>query len=507
MPQKIVFMFPPCKVKVFGSNEDVAKPEKAVAPPLGILYLAAELIHAGYEVECHDYNAEEYRGDRLRSAIADADLVGISILSFNRETAYSMIATIKRMRPDLPVIAGGADCILHPQPVPHAVLTVVEEAETIILDIVKGVLLDMPLDQLPGIVFRDLEGSIKRGKPYAPIRDLDRIKFPRRDLLRDNRGYSIIGRQSRTITTMITSRGCPKRCSFCAHGAIAYQNYRTRSPENVLEEIELIAEQGYRVVGISDDNFTADKARARKILQGIIDRDIRLTIVVQGRVDAADYDLYCLMKRAGVRGITFGLESGNQEVLDFYKKDTTVAMNERAVRLADIAGLYTGGIFIFGAPMETVTHFQKTYDFAASLPLDITTFWILDYTYGSSLWDQAYKENKIAAHECNVPAGKERGTSVYPSKFIESYAQKCFFRYYRRPSYWIRQILKLICVRDRYFVAIVVAGIGWMVRRKMEMGWNLLRYRRSGRYAAALQPEVGGTSCQDLCVHGVSAKQ
>ena len=488
MLQKIVFIFPPCKVKVFGSNEEVAKPEKAVAPPLGILYLAGELIHAGYRVECFDYNAEEYRDDNLRSAIANADLVGVSILSFNREIAYSMIATIRRMRPDLPVIAGGADCILHPQPVPHTLLTVVEEAETIIVEIVRAIFLHLPLEQLPGVVFSDRGGTIRRGKPYTPVRDLDCIRFPRRDLLRDHKGYSIIGKQSRNITTMITSRGCPKHCSFCAHGAIAYQTYRARSPENVLEEIEVIAKQGFTLLGISDDNFTADKPRARKILQGIIDRNIRLTIVVQGRVDAADYGLYCLMKKAGVKGITFGLESGNQEVLDFYRKDATVAMNEQAVRLADKAGLYTGGIFIFGAPMETERHFKNTYNFAASLPLDITTFWILDYTYGSSLWEQARMEHKVADHECNVPAGKERGTSIYPSKFIEEYAQHCFFRYYRRPSYWIRQILKLVRIRDRYFAAVVAAGIGWMVRRKFELGWNKLRHRIPLRYAAARYP-------------------
>jgi anaerobic magnesium-protoporphyrin IX monomethyl ester cyclase len=481
MQQKIVFIFPPCNVKVFGSNEDVAKPEKAVAPPLGLLYLAAELCDAGYRVECFDYNAERYSDDRLCCAIADADLVGISILSFNRENAYAMIETIKRMKPGLPIIAGGADCILHPQPTPDTVLTVVEEAETIIVEIVQAIFHHRPFDRLPGVVFYGDDGAIRRGRPYTLTRELDRLKFPRRELLRDNKGYSIIGKQSRNITTMITSRGCPKRCAFCAHGAIAYQTYRARSPQNVLEEIEVIARQGYTVLGISDDNFTADKPRARAILKGIIDRKIKMTIVVQGRVDAADYDLYCLMKKAGVRGITFGLESGNQEVLDFYQKGTTVAMNKRAIRLADKAGLYTGGIFIFGAPMETVHHFQQTYAFAASLPLDVTTFWILDYTYGSTLWEQAYKENKLEAHEFNVPAGKERGTSIYSSKFIEEFAQKCFFRYYRRPSYWLRQIIKLCRVRDRYFVAVVMAGIGWMVQRKIEMAvrWRPDRQQRS----------------------------
>jgi anaerobic magnesium-protoporphyrin IX monomethyl ester cyclase len=475
MSEKIVFFFPPCNVKVFGSNEEIAKPEKAVAPPLGILYLAAELLDAGYRVECCDYNAETYTDAHLSAMIADADLVGVSVLSFNRRNAYDMISRINEIRPGLPVIAGGADCMLHHAPVPGTVLTVVEEAETIIVEIVRTVLDRSNFAALSGVVYLDGNGARREGLPFAPEENIDTFRFPRRDLLRDNKGYSIIGKKSRDITTMITSRGCPRRCAFCAHGAVAYRRYRSRSVENVLDELELIAAQGYEIVGISDDNFTADKNRAQKILQGIIDRGIRLTLVVQGRVDAADYDLFCLMRKAGVRGITFGLESGNQEVLDFYNKGTTVAMNEKAVRLADKAGLYTGGIFIFGAPTETMDQFKRTYEFAASLPLDITTFWILDYTFGSKLWADARRKGIIDENECNVPAGVERGTSIYFSRQIETYAQRCFFRYYRRPAYWVRQIVKLVRLRDPYFVRVMAAGIGWIIKNKLERAFSFKR--------------------------------
>ena len=487
MAQKIVLIFPACNVKVFGSNEKVARPEKAVSPPLGLLYLATELISAGYAVECCDYNAEKYSEEHLSLLIRDADIVGVSVLSFNRTSSHSLIQTVRRLVPSLPIIAGGADCILHRKPVPGTVLTVVEEAETIIVDIVAAVLENRPFSELSGVVFTDGRGMVRQGRPFRYPRDLDFIKFPNRALVRDNKGYSIIGKRSREVATIITSRGCPRHCTFCAHGAIAYQRYRARSPENVLREIEIIAAQGYRLLGIVDDNFTADKARARSILQGIIDREIKMTIAVQGRVDAADFDLFCLMRQAGVRGITFGLESGNQAALDFYNKGTTVAMNERAVRLADKAGLYTGGIFIFGAPMEKASDFQRTYRFAASLPLDVTTFWILDYTYGSTLWQRAFEQGRIAAYECNVPAGIERGTSPYSTRFIEKFAQDCFFHYYRRPGYWLRQAVKLARIRDRYFLSVLAAGIGWVVARKMEMALSKLRLQ-AGVMRAMLFP-------------------
>ena len=198
------------------------------------------------------------------------------------------------------------------------------------------------------------------------------------------------------------------------------------------------------------------------------------------------------MKKAGVRGITFGLESGTQSVLDFYNKGTTVAMNRAAVRMADRAGLYTGGIFIFGTPTETIDDFKATYDFAASLPLDITSFWILDYTFGSTLWQQANKKGVIGDNECNVPAGAERGTSIYPSRDIEKFAESCFFRFYKRPSYWLRQIIKLIRIRDRYFLSIIGVGKGWLVRRRIGAGICSLKKRALQREKFAVQPVCHG---------------
>ncbi|HUI91182.1 MAG TPA: radical SAM protein [Chitinivibrionales bacterium] len=469
MPQKkIVFIYPAGDVKIFGGNdEEFTQQEKTISPPLGILYLAAELIDAGYAVDCCDYNAEKYTDEHLSALIADADLVGISLLSFSRKNAFGIIRKINAMRPGLAVIVGGPDCILHPRPIPGTVLTVACEAEKVIVEIVEAVLAGKSPEQLPGVIFTDASGAVKTGKPYYYVDDLDTIKFPRRDLLRDNKGYSILGKRSRDITTIITSRGCPKKCTFCAHAALAYQKYRSRSAENVVEEIRLIAEQGYRILGIVDDNFTADKVRAKKILSGIIGLGARLTMAVQGRADAADAELFSLMKKAGVVLITFGLESGNQEVLDFYNKGASVETIGNAVRLADRAGLYTAGMFIFGAPMETVEHFRRTYEFAASLPLDVTSFWILDYTYGSILWQRAREQGKVTDEDFNTPAGKERGTSIYPTKFIEEFGRKSFFKFYRRPSYWLRQAVKFCKVHNLYFLWVLWLGLVWLVQRRI----------------------------------------
>lgn len=472
MPQKkVVLLFPPCVVKTFGKNGgDGTSTEKTLAPPLGILYLASELIAAGYHVDTCDFNAEQYSRERLVTCLSGADLVGISIMSFNLQEASAMIADVNRLFPLLPVIVGGPDCILRPRYIEGTAAVVCHEAETIIVPLVRALLEGDILSEVPGIIYKSEEGTLCYGPPFKPVMNLDTIRFPQRELLRYHQGYSVIGKhRGAKVTTLITSRGCPKRCRFCAHGAVAYRCFRQRSAENVLEEIRGIVQAGFEIIGIVDDNFTADKKRALTILRGITAMNARLSIAVQGRVDAADEELFGAMREAGVKAITFGLESGNQDVLDFYDKGSTVEQNAAAIRMADRAGLYTGGIFILGAPFEGREHFERTYRFAARLPLDITTFWVLDYAFGSPLWEDARKQGIVAEEENIVPAGSERGTQQYATAELMAICERYFFRYYRRPSYWLRQMMKCLRVRDRYLVMVFLAGVKFLIVRKVAL--------------------------------------
>lgn len=467
-PPKVVFFFPSCATKTFGKNGgDGTSDEKTIAPPLGILYLAAELMDAGFAVEAYDFNAERYSPIKLKRYLTGAAVAGISVMSFNLDEAIRLIDTIHREAPDLPVIAGGPDLILRPRYIEGTTATVCHEAETIIVPLVQAIIDHLELQSIPGICFLDKYGEAVWGPLFKPVMNLDTIKYPRRELLRVNKGYSVVGKKRSTnITSLITSRGCPKHCTFCAHSAVSYRCFRQRSAENVLEEIRQIVDDGYKVIGIVDDNFTADKKRAMKILRGIKAMNAGLSLAVQGRVDAADMELFGAMHEAGVKMITFGLESGNQDVLDFYRKETTVGLNAAAIRLADRAGLYTGGIFILGAPFETNEHFDNTYRFAASLPLDITTFWVLDYAYGSPLWQEGVQQGTHRADEFLVPAGMEHGTQQFTTAEIMSVCEEYFFRFYRRPSYWFRQIGKFIRIHDIYLLLVLLAGIRFLIIRK-----------------------------------------
>ncbi len=456
----ILLLFPPTEYQIAGGviGKGVKK-ERPLAPPLGLLYLATPLLEAGYNVQVVDFNAEDYSLKRLSEYLSNTILIGISSQSFNRDVVKKIIKDIKNIKIELPIIIGGPDCILHPRLIDGTILTVISEAEHTIVKIVDTILNKGNLSDCEGILFRDKDNKICNGLPIK-LQPLDDIAFPSRHLVRDNKGYNIIGSAlSGKIASLISSRGCIGKCRFCARGALVYNTYRERSAENVLDEIELIYNEGYEILGFMDDNFMLNPKRVKMIFEGIIERGIKLAMAVQGRVDCADEDLFHLMRKAGVKAIVFGLESGCQETLDFYNKKTTIEQNRYAIELADKTGFYSVGFFILGAPFEKEKHIKRTIDFAYSLPLDFATFWVLDYTYGSDLWNEAYDKGLISIDEFNVPASKRRGLANFTYNELEKICIDAFKGFYLRPIYWKRQIRKAWRLRDKYLIKLILTKL------------------------------------------------
>lgn len=216
------------------------------------------------------------------------------------------------------------------------------------------------------------------------------------------------------------------------------QRYRARTIENVLLELREISEQGYRHVGFVDDCFPVDTRQAHLLFQRIIDEriDLRFSITAT-RVDLMNKALFEIMKQAGVTHIQFGLESGNQDVLDYYQKQITVDMIRTAVNLSHDAGLFTAGSFIFGAPFETKEHFTRTLTFAKSLPLDSVSFVPLRYMVGSELWDRAVNDGTLHPDEYLVTADKNRGLGQYSKKDLLAFCFNAQRSYYLRPRFFL----------------------------------------------------------------------
>lgn len=424
-------------------------------PPLSLLYLGAVLEKDGHKVEILDYYMENVSREQLKNSLSSSDAVGMTIYTYDRKLAKDISKMVKELDPDIPILIGGPHCIFYQKKsladFPYADISTVGEGEQVILDIVNFLQGKKNLADINGIFYRD-KGSIKSGKPIRAIDNLDDLPFPARHLVdKYDYGDFPFGYQlKKKVTSVITSRECPFHCRFCAR----YSNFRMelgfrqRSAENVVKEIKEL-DGKYRSVWIADDSFLADNNMAHKIFDMLLEIGTNLEFLIRGtRVDSADRELYRKMKKAGVRYIEFGLESGNQEVLDFYNKKITLKQIQEAVNLAREMGFFISANFILGAPIETEKHIENTINYACSLPLDIASFVPLRYVMGSQLWKEAVENNKISSDTFAMTADSSKGLGNFTGEELITYTNQAYKTFYFRPTYLLSQIYRSLLRND-----------------------------------------------------------
>ena len=430
---------------------------KGLFPPLGLLYLGKILENEGDIVTILDFSAELYDEQTLITAISSTDAVGITVLSVSVDCVKHLIKTIQKHRPDIPIIIGGPHCTLVKEQAlkeTSASIGVIGDGEPVIRDIKKALNGTVDFSAIPGVIAQMPQG-IERGPVAALIKDLDSIPFPARHLVH----HLIYGREfnpsfkAGDFTAIITSRGCPYHCRFCSRKSISQQQYRMRSTENIIAELKEIKSQGFRHVAIADDCFPTNKKQAIALFDEIRKENLELSFSITAtRVDLADKDLYEKMRLAGVSHLQFGLESGNQEILDYYDKRITLDDIKNAVTLSHKTGFFTIGSFILGAPFETKQQFMQTVAFAKSLPLDSVSFLPLRYMVGSVLWDKAIQEGKINENEYLVIADKHRKLGVYTKEELIRFCSNAQRSFYFRPRFFLQLLKKSLRKNDMSFI-------------------------------------------------------
>ena len=424
-------------------------------PPLGLLYIGAALENNDHKVEIIDLGIENLSEENLNNYLKSIDAVGISVYTNNYEDADNIAKTIKQLQPELPIIIGGPHCTFLKEKslidIPEADIAVELEGDEAILDIVEYLIGQKKLADIHGIFYKE-NGQIKSGKPYKIIKDMDSLLFPARHLV-EKYEYGAFGMgyiSKKKFTSMLTSRGCAFRCRFCSRysNVVKGFGFRQRSAESVVEELKVINEK-YNSVAIVDDNFLADAKRSHKIFDMILESDIDLDFLIVGaRVDSADSDLYKKMKKAGVNYISYGIESGNQDILDYYNKKITLDQIRNAVNLGRKMGFFLSASLILGAPIETEQHIKNTIKFVLTLPLDTIVARSFYYDMGAELWNEAVKDGKISENEYVVPIDSNRGLGNFTIDEINDYQRKAFKQFYLRPSYIIGQFYRSLKQND-----------------------------------------------------------
>lgn len=356
---KILLLFPP---KGFSSKEPL--------PPLGILYIATVLEKNNIPVEVVDTAVERYSWRDLKKRLkrSEADIVGITTTTEFRFEAFKTAELTKKILPNSIVVMGGPHVSLAADDTLKNIswvdIVVRGEGEVSFLETYYALKGGSSLQKIKGISFRE-NGNIIHNPMADLVKDLDSIPFPSRNLLpmgKYNFLLDVPGKGKMPAAHLITSRGCPFSCSFCATSKLSGRSWRYRSPENVVTEVEEIIERyGLKTIWFYDDTFNMNKARAEKICDLIIDKKLGIDFTCSIRVDMVDRPFLKKMKEAGCFKVFYGVESGSQRILDdACGKKITIDQVRSVSRWLDELEIQKNPGYIVSFPGETLEDANKT---------------------------------------------------------------------------------------------------------------------------------------------------
>ncbi len=342
-------------------------------PPLGILYISAVLEKNGIEVKIVPADILNLGWPAIKQEVQsfEPDLIGVTSTTENRFQSFRLIRYAKKVFPSALTMLGGPhasmapeDCLAH---IPDLDIVVKGEGEMTVLELCQA--LDKrkdlaALEEIKGIYFK-LNGQIISTPPRPPMQDLDSLPFPAFHLIpfeKYNFRFEVPGEGMLPAVNIMTSRGCPFNCNFCATPINWGRTVRMRSPQNVIEEIEfLIKTYGVRVIFFFDDTFNVSKKRVEEICDLILERRLDIFWKCDIRLDLIDKPLLRKMKEAGLFHLSFGLEAASERVRnEIVGKKINIDDFHHLVKWCNELDIIPNAFFIFSHPTETWEEAQET---------------------------------------------------------------------------------------------------------------------------------------------------
>ena len=339
-------------------------------PPIHLLYLSGPLLKAGYEVEIFDAGAwsdrhKAFAAMRKKIAEFQPQVIGITLYTPCMKEVKSICEAAFEERPEAVLVLGGG----HPSAAPLDTLekfpmvsfAMRGECDYTFTQLVTCLAENDDLSSVPGLAWR-MEGKAVLNDGFGLVADIDQLKLPHRVLIKhyyEAGAYWHMTAAGR-LDVLMTTRGCSFDCSFCFKLS---RRTRFHSPDRIMTELEQTWALGNRVIHIMDDAFTLNRSRCLEVFERIVRSGMKPRIKIRSRVTAVDKELLTMARRAGVKSIVYGIESGSQKMLDIMNKKTTVADNERAIRLTKKAGIACIADVMMGLPGETPETMRETEEF------------------------------------------------------------------------------------------------------------------------------------------------
>lgn len=420
-------------------------------PPLGILYLAASLKRADYDVDIYDQGARE---NRLNYPSTDfiknfsPDVVGFSLYTFGLPQTLQYIKGLKGDFPHIKIIIGGHHATALPERTmldcPDADVLVCGEGDITIIELIKAFEKGSNLDQVKGIYYRNNATIVHTGpRPY--IQNLDTLPFPANELI-EKYTYPSEGIEAgKKILNLTASRGCPFSCAYC-NKAVYGSAFRRRSPKNVVDEIEYMFEKfGYDEVMFHDELFTAKHAWLYELFEEFKKRGLRFPWRCLGKVGTVDSGLLSAMKENGCYIIAFGLESGNQRVREDISRKMTNEEIKNTFDLAKSAGIMTYAFNMINHRLDTVDTIRDTYNLMCEVNPTFAPVFICSPLPGSPIYkyvDEDIKYNWKRFNSYRYFGGLPISISSVPPEDLMFLADQMEAFYYSRIRYLSEHVLR-----------------------------------------------------------------
>ena len=440
--------------------------KKSTFPPLGLLYIASMLLENNFDVKVIDLNRELYMTSKIFEQLLNRynpSLIGLSSTSCTLSGLQKIASICKKILPEVPIVTGGHfasfshDKILHSYDCfDFIVRGDGEETLTeIMLEFEKR---NQDFSSIKGISYKN-KGRVYINESRPLVDDLDFFPFPRYDLIsrydyRDVHGLRI---SSKNIAGMLSTRGCYYRCKFCVCSVYSDFTVRSRSPENVVNElVQLNDSLGFDEFVFYDDIFTFDNNRVVEICKLIREYGLDIQWYCEGRVNHADTNMFHHMAKSGCKLMFFGIESSVDRVLRYYRKGITFQMAKDAITKARNSGIENiVGSFMFGAPIETLDDMWKTIIDANTLDIDFAQFHPLHIWRGTDLWNELAHQGLIDDSK-NWRDSVVLGFDIHPEVNISQFPslfEEFSKTFYLRRSYLFKQIARTIAYRKRLVLA------------------------------------------------------
>ena len=416
-------------------------------PPLSLACLAGSLLEDNHHVRIFDFNLYENGDAKFIECLRDfkPDFVGITFVTPLITTADKVSKIIKKFNKSIIIIGGGAHCSSFPESALRETsldIAVIGEGDFTIRDIVNN----KNIKKLKGVGYKN-DNRIFINPRRDLIKDLDDLPFPAHQLYEFTKYHvpSAIALRN-PVAWLETSRGCVYGCIYCNKSCFG-RTFRVKSPERVVKEFLMTKKLGFKEIHLTDDGFTTDINRAKRICDLLIEKKVNISwsTITGIRVDRVDLELLKKMKAAGCYRVYFGIESGNQKVLDRIKKGITLEQVKKAVKWAKEAKIEVAGYFMIGLPGETEETMQQTINFAKSLDLDLAKISVTIPLPATELFNKLDKDKLIKTYDWEMFKFYSTPSNIYDHEnlswnTINRYYNKFYRAVYLNPRFIIKRL-------------------------------------------------------------------